>query len=439
MKSFSRIVAGASAIAIAAAASPALAQYANEYTPPKLVHKGSTSKAIAGNGTVIVQVQVNPDGSHKVTRILKSTNAGDNDAAMEIAQNSTYRPGKKGSATIQTFYDFTLKFNGSSASVSQSQGGTSSASGPATQIDSLIRKRQYSEAVSKAQAALQSNPSDPQLNALLGLAQYYSGDQVAAATAFTKAGTISKAFVPVAAGSFASAAVKIAPNDATTSLAYAQKAVELDGSTNSRFALGVAQIANKQYSAAITTLKAVHDKVTDSKVKAAVDRQLLEAYVDTNDTTDANAISAEMKQLDPSMNAGARVMGNHLLKAGSDAMTAKNYPEALKDFDQASSLNDPQVAVTGSTLAAFAIFRMDKPDYAKAKTYADKAVAGNPNDAQANFAEGIAYAGVYATSHSDADKKQALSYLNKADSLAKAAGNTELASNIEATLKNIPQ
>ncbi len=437
MKSFSRIVAGASAIAIASAASPALAQYANEYTPPKLVHKGSTSKAIAGNGTVIVQVQVNPDGSHKVTRVLKSTNPGDNDAAMEIAQNSTYRPGKKGSAAIQSFYDFTLKFNGSSASVSQSQ--SPSMSGPAAQIDSLIRKRQYSQAVSKAQAALANNPSDPQLNQLLGLAQYYSDDQVAAATAFNKVGTISKPFVPVAAGSFASAAVKLAPTDAATALAYAQKAVELDNSTNSHFALGVAQIANKQYSAAITTLKGVHDKVTDPKIKAAVDRQLLEAYVDTNDTTDANAISAEMKQLDPSMNAGARVMGNHLLKAGTDAMDAKNYADALKDFDQASSLNDPQIAVTGSTLAAFAIFRMDKPDYAKAKTYADKAVAGNPNDAQANFAEGIAYAGIYATSHSDADKKQALSYLNKADSLAKAAGNTQLASNIEASLKNIPQ
>jgi tetratricopeptide (TPR) repeat protein len=213
----------------------------------------------------------------------------------------------------------------------------------------------------------------------------------------------------------------------------------LDNSTNSHFALGVAQIANKQYSAAITTLKGVHDQVKDPKIKAAVDRQLLEAYISTNDTADANAISAEMKQLDPNANAGARVMGNHLLQSGTDAMAAKNYTDALKDFDQAASLGDPEVSVTANTLAAFAIYRMDKPDYAKAKTYADKAVAGNPNDAQANFAEGIAYAGIYATSHSDADKKQALSYLNKADSLAKAAGNTQLASTIEAQLKNIPQ
>ena len=439
MKRYSRIVAGASAIAMAMAAAPALAQYASEYVPPKLLTKGNTAKAIAGNGTVIVQVQVNADGSHKVMRVLKSTNAADNAAAMDIAQNSTYRPGKKGGQTIPAFYDFTLKFSGKSASAVGEESETTGMSGASAQIDALIRQKQYAAAVSKAQSALASDPSNAQLNEMLGLAQYYSGDEVAAATAFGKAGTVTKQFVPVAASSFATAAVKMAPNDPAQSLAYAQKAVALDNSTNSRFALGVAQNANKQYSAAITTLKGVREKAPDTKVKIAVDSQLLQAYIASNDTADANAVTAEMKQLDPNANAGTRVMGNHLLQAGSDAMTAKNFTDALKDFDQAAALNDPQVSVTANTLAAFAIFRMDKPDYAKAKTYADKAAAANPNDAQANFAEGIAYAGIYATSRSDADKKQALSYLNKADSLAKAAGNTQLASSIEAQLKNIPQ
>lgn len=438
MKRYSRIVAGASAIAMAMAAAPALAQYASEYVPPKLLTKGNTSKAIAGNGTVIVQVQVNADGSHKVTRVLKSTNSADNAAAMEIAQNSSYRPGKKGGQSIQAFYDFTLKFSGKSASAVDSS-ESAGMSGASAQINALIRQKQYSAAVAKAQSALASDPSNAQLNEMLGLAQYYSGDEVAAATAFGKAGTVTKQFVPVAASSFATAAVKTAPSDPAQSLAYAQKAVAMDNSTNSRFALGVAQNANKQYSAAITTLKGVREKATDTKVKIAVDSQLLQAYIASNDTADANAVTAEMKQLDPNANAGTRVMGNHLLQAGSDAMTAKNFTDALKDFDQAAALNDPQVSVTANTLAAFAIFRMDKPDYAKAKTYADKAAAANPNDPQANFAEGIAYAGIYATSHSDADKKQALSYLNKADSLAKAAGNTQLASSIEAQLKNIPQ
>ncbi len=40
----------------------ASAQYSNEFTPAKLIKQGTTNKSVAGSGTVIVQVQVNPDG-----------------------------------------------------------------------------------------------------------------------------------------------------------------------------------------------------------------------------------------------------------------------------------------------------------------------------------------------------------------------------------------
>ncbi|MDP9024907.1 MAG: energy transducer TonB, partial [Candidatus Eremiobacteraeota bacterium] len=314
MKSFTRIVAGASAIAIVAAAMPAFAQYENEYAPPKLVHRGTTTKGIAGNGTVIVQVQVNPDGSHTVTKILKTTNSGDNAAAMEIAQQSTYKPGTKGGKAVTAFYDFTLKFNGSSVAADTA----GSMSGAAGQVDSLIRAKKYPDAIAKAQAGLANNPSDTQLNQLLGLAEYYSNDYPASAAAFSKVNTVSRQFAPVAAQAYVSAAVKISASNATQAMEFAQKAVALDNSTNSHFALGVAQNANKQFPEAIVTLKALHDKVTDPKVKAAIDGQLLTAYYATNDSADANTTSAEMKRLDPSAaSSTARVEGNHFLQAGT--------------------------------------------------------------------------------------------------------------------------
>ncbi|HUA10294.1 MAG TPA: hypothetical protein VMA98_13585, partial [Candidatus Acidoferrales bacterium] len=86
----------------------------------------------------------------------------------------------------------------------------------------------------------------------------------------------------------------------------------------------------------------------------------------------------------------------------------------------------------------FAIMREAKPDYGKAKDYAQKAVAGAPDDAQANYALGIAYAAIFASSGKPDDKTQALNYLNKSDQLAKAAGNEGLALQIEAQIKNIP-
>lgn len=138
---------------------PARAQYASEFVPAKLIKEGKTSTTIAGSGKVVVQVQVNADGSHKVTKIISSTNSGDNAAATEIANSSTYRPARRGSTPITAFYDFTLRFSG--RTVVQSSSGSSgvSLSGAsltpaASQVAALIRAGQYAQAKSKAQMGL---------------------------------------------------------------------------------------------------------------------------------------------------------------------------------------------------------------------------------------------------------------------------------------------
>jgi tetratricopeptide (TPR) repeat protein len=166
---------------------------------------------------------------------------------------------------------------------------------------------------------------------------------------------------------------------------------------------------------------------------------LLTAYLDTGDTTNANVIAAEMKQLDPSGTEAGLAIANHYLEAGSQQLNSGKYPDALKSFQQAAAAGNPDAAVTANTYAALAIFKMDKPDYQQAKSYAEKAVAAKPSDPLANFAEGIAYEGLYATTRNQDDRQQALSYLNKADQLAKAAGNTTLSTQIESQIKNMPQ
>ena len=98
------------AAAVALASAPAYAQYATEFVPAKLIKQGATTVPIAGTGIVVVQVQINPDGSHKATKVIRSTNQGDNAAALSIAQGSTYRPARRGTTPVTAFYDFTLKF-----------------------------------------------------------------------------------------------------------------------------------------------------------------------------------------------------------------------------------------------------------------------------------------------------------------------------------------
>jgi tetratricopeptide (TPR) repeat protein len=440
----SRFVAGAAGLLLASAALPASAQYANEFTPAKLIKQGTTSKSIAGSGLVVVQVQVNPDGTHKVLKVIKSTNAGDNDAAMDVAASSSYKPATRGTTPIVSFYDFTLKFSGKSVvSSEQSAGSGQTLDSTDAPIANLIRAGQYAAAQQKAQAILAASPTDDTARQLLGIAQYDAGDVTGAAATFDRVATIGAQFKPVATQSFAASAVQTSQTDPAKSMAYAQKAIALDaGSTDAKFALGVAQVANKQYADGLATLKAVHqtafaDPKTPVKAKVGIDSSLLLAYTQTNDAADAQAIGAELKQLDPTSTLPARTIGNALLESGVTASKAGDNATALKDFDQAAAAGDPDVALVANTQAAFLIAKGQKPDYALMKSYADKALAIKAEDAPANFAEGFALAGEWATGgrKDDALKKQAQDTLSKADSLAKAAGNESLALQIESFMK----
>jgi tetratricopeptide (TPR) repeat protein len=440
-----RVLSIAIATLLAAGQIPARAQYATEFVPAKLINEGKTSTTIAGSGKVVVQVQVNADGSHKVTKIISSTNTGDNAAAIEIANSSTYRPARRGTTPITAFYDFTLRFSGrtvvrsSSGSPGVSLGGAS-LSPAASQVAALIRAGQYAQAKSKAQLELLSSPGDDSLREMLGVASYDAGDFTSASAAFDKVPTIGAQFRSAAAQSFAAAAVKSATDNPEQSLAYAQKALALAPDTNSRFALGVAQLANNDNAAAMASLKAAHDMaMADSKIplasKVNIDAELLQAYLANNDQQDAQGIAAQIKQLDPSSTAGARAMGASLLKSGQAASVAKDTATALRDYDQAAALGDPSIAVTANVLAAFAIAQGAKPDYKRMQSYADKAIALQPDNPQANFAEGIALTAQWSSSHDDGTKKRAADALAKADQQAKAQGNEALSLQIETFVK----
>jgi tetratricopeptide (TPR) repeat protein len=444
VKATARLGAAVAAFGFVFAALPAAAQYANEFVPAKMIKQGTTSQPIVGSGQVKVQVQVNADGSHKVIKVDSSTNSGDNPAALEIAQTSSYRPAHRGTTPVPSFYTFVFKFSGKSLVAQEDDSGGSSGGGggsaASAQIEAAIRGGHYAQAKSEAQSALISNPGDDYVRQLLGVADFNLNDFAGAAEAFDKTSHVTKQFTQLAAAAFADAAVQASTSNPAQSLEYAQKAVSLDPSTNSRFALGVAQIANKNYQDAVATLKGVQSAVssdpkTTKTMKIAIDSRLLDAYIAAGDDQGAQATAAEIKTLDPSSTAIARVMGNHYLKLGSEAQQSKSYSDALKNYDLAIAQGDPQVSVTASVGAAFTVNAMDKPDYAKMKAYADKALALAPNDPAANFAEGVALTGQWAGGTDAKLKAQAQDALTKADTLAKAAGNESFALQIETFMK----
>ena len=166
-----------------------------------------------------------------------------------------------------------------------------------------------------------------------------------------------------------------------------------------------------------------------------IDSELLQAYLANHDTANAQAIAAQIKQLDPNSTAGGQAMAASLIKSGNAAVEAKDTATALADFDQAAAQGDPSIAVTANTLAAFAIARSTKPDYKRMQAYAEKALAIKPDDAAANFAEGIALTAQWASTHDDGTKKKAAAALDKADQQAKAEGNEALSLQIETFVK----
>jgi tetratricopeptide (TPR) repeat protein len=441
---------GAAAAAVFAAvamATPANAQsYSNQFSQAKLIHRADTSVPIAGSGTVVIQVQVNADGSHKVTRIIRSTNSGDNAAAMDIAKNSTYTPQHRGKTPVTGFYDFTIAFHGKSVA---SDGVV--ATGTAGKVDKLIHAGKYDAAKSMVQQALASKPNDSTLNQELATADYFLKDFSGAAAAFEKVSNISKPFIPVAAQSYAMAAVKLAPTDSTTAVSFAQKAVTLAPSDGTYYILGSAQVQAGDAASAIPNLQkartlAIADPKMDKNAKVNIDTSLLQAYMKTGDTASVKSLEDEIAQLDPANTTVKRMIGNQYLAAGNDSSKAGKHEDALATFLTAAKEGDKDVAVTAYASAALeenTIIGASKTpavpnDYlTKMKPYADQALALNPNDALANYALGVAMAGAWIVGGKQkADfKTQALDALNKARTEAQAQGNMSLAFNIDSFIK----
>lgn len=438
MNRSSRVAAIAGALAVVLGTTlPASAQYANEYIAPKLLTRGTTSSGISGAGTVIVQVQVNADGSHKVIRVIRSTRAANNQAALDIADTSTYKPATRGGKPITAFYDYTLKFTNSGVAAGPT-GHT-----PLATVTRMNTAGNYKGAAAQAKAYIAAHPGDGPMNQQLGIAEYFQNNFEDSAAAFTQVPTISKNYRALAAHAYASAATSLAtdtPPDAVRAVAYARKALAIDNGANSLFALGISQLAGRDFDNATASLLkarnlAFADKRTDVKSKVNLDTVLLEAYAANGDFANAQKTAAEIKHLDPTSTAGARVLGNAYLNQGFASMKAAKYDDALKQFDQAAAIGDPQVQVTAYSYGALSISSTAKPDYNLMKTYADKALAVKSDDAMANFAEGIALTGQYQTSKKADLKTSAADYCNKALGYAKAASAESLVLQIQSFMK----
>ena len=432
---FGRTSIGAALCAVAILA-PLAANAQEYYTPPKLIKRGTNKTVPAGAGKVVVQVMVHKDGTFKVSRVIASTNHGNDAAALEIAKSSTYAPATRGTAKQDAFYDFTLNFtaNGSASSgEGGSSAGASASTGGPQQYEAMIRAGNYSGAQSGLKSYVAAHPSDTKAQADLGVASTFLNDYETAAGAFDKAGTIPSNYKAVAAKAYAenaSMAIKNKENDRAA--ASAKRAVEIAPSFSSYNALGVAEQASGQNDAAVTDLEKARSLGSSAKPadRAAVDVNLVAAYLAAGKLDMAKQVAAEAKQLDPSNAGASNVIANYYVQQATTATQAGKPADAAAAYDQAATAVPTQAAQLYAR-AAVAYLSAKPPDNDKAKAEADKALAVDPQNAAANYAAGVALA------NQPGKGKDALVYLNKADDSAKKGNDPQLTSAIENVLKQL--
>jgi tetratricopeptide (TPR) repeat protein len=224
------------------------------YVPPKLLTRGAASAPVAGPGSVVVQVFVKTDGTFDVQKVLRSTNHGDDAAALEIARRSTYRPARRGAAPEAAFYSFTLKFSGTSVAVGDSLPAVKPGGGVAKFVG-LIRARKYAAAKSGLNDYLGAHPDDREAWLALGLANAYLGDWLPSAAAFDKGGTIPAKYQAVAASAYAQAAQAQFKSAPANAVADARRAVTLQPSAATYNTLGSAETGAGDYAAGAADLE----------------------------------------------------------------------------------------------------------------------------------------------------------------------------------------
>jgi tetratricopeptide (TPR) repeat protein len=233
--------------------------------------------------------------------------------------------------------------------------------------------------------------------------------------------------------------MQIKAGDFTAASAAAKKLVALQPTYNTENTLGFTELSAKNYADSVTDLqKARNDAMSatpkaDAKTIASIDLNLEQALIGAGKFDDAKKLAPEITQLDPSRTtASQNVLAQYYSDAGTAKVNAKSYADAATLYEQAAA-DVPSFASQFYTSASFMYLQLvPKPDNAKAKADADKAIAADPSNAKANYAAGIALA-------NDGKSNDALTYLKKADDLAKAASppNAAFVTQVETAIAQV--
>lgn len=418
-----------SCIAVAALVAAPLAASAQTtaYVPPKLLAAGTNTTPISGKGEVTVQVFVKKDGTFTVSKVIKSTNPADNDAALEVAKTGHYKPALREGKPVDAYYDYIVNFAGEAATTS---------AGPMGPILANIRAAKYDDAKAQLNTYLAAHPGDTQAYTLLGVANGFGGDAGAASMAFEKAGTIPDQYKTLAIQSYAKYASSLLDaKKFPEAITYATRAIDADpNNLQGYYVRGIAYSNSQNDAAAIADLAkartiAIAAK-SDDKTLATIGFNLAVTQYDAGQFGEGSTTAKDVVRLDPS-----RKDQLDKFAFASINNTAVSLANDGKVDDAVARLESGATAFPAQAgqfyaQAALILATAKKPAWNKVQMEADKVLAISPADGRGNFYRGIAAA-------QQQDVRSASTYLNKAKASTAYASDPALAKQVDAAIKAI--
>ena len=418
-------------VALAALPLSAFAQTASAYTPPKLVKAGESATPVPGPGIVDIQVFVKKDGTFTVSRIIKSTNAADNAAALEIAKTSKYKPAVRDGVAVDGYYDYTLALGGASV-IDQ----TTPATGPNAHAYDLIRQGKYADAATELQTYLQAHPGDVQASTLLGVADAFGGKDDDAAHAFDAVSAVPDQYRSLASQAYSKHAENaLNAQKYDDAMAAATRVIALaPDSPQGYYVRGVANENQGHYEAAVPDLQKALDLSksgkADDKSLANIGFSLAVAQLNSGAYDAAAATAKDVVRIDPTQQ--PKLQQFAYVAVSNDAIGKANagkIPDAVATFE-AGAATFPASAANFYSQAAYIMLASKSPDYKKVKAEADKALAADSGNGRALFVNAI-------VASQAGDQKTALADMNKAKTSPLYASDASFAKQVDDNLKKL--
>ncbi|MFI4976944.1 MAG: tetratricopeptide repeat protein [Caulobacterales bacterium] len=299
------------------------------------------------------------------------------------------------------------------------------------QANGLIRANKFAEAKQLMTAHLAKNPNDKDAQAVLGVADAYSGDFNGAMAAFDAAGNIPAAFRPAAAKAYSDATVEaFKTHSVVKEVELSTMALAFEESVDTLYLQGTAFGNVPNYPAAIADLQkakamAASAAKPDPATVNAIDASLVTSLILGGQADQGLALARDFQKRNPTSDRLDAVLAAYYIQQANGAMRSGDRAQATASLD-AGAAAAPSRAVDLYMRAA-GLWSVGQPlDWEKVGAEARKALVVNAADPYANYVVGVAETNL-------GRRDAAMPFLNRAN--ANVRGNPRLQSDIDAALK----